>query len=32
MVRDTWQALEGTPFQVCVDTAGYVYGVYAPIA
>jgi hypothetical protein len=31
MVRDTWQALEGTPFQVCVDTAGYVYGIYAPL-
>jgi hypothetical protein len=31
MVRDTWQALEGTPFQVCVDAAGFVYGVYAPV-
>jgi hypothetical protein len=30
MIRDTWQPLVGSPFQVCVDTAGNVYGVYAP--
>ena len=30
MARDTWQTLAGSPFEVCVDTAGSVFGLYAP--
>ena len=30
MTRDTWQTLAGSPFEVCVDTAGSVFGLYAP--
>ena len=30
MARDSWQNLAGSPFQICVDTAGSVFGLYAP--
>ncbi len=30
MARDTWQTLAGSPFEVCLDTAGNLFGHFTP--